>query len=361
MRLLLAMNAEDCFLALKNQDWFHEWSPSAIESAKKTIGENLGLLADCPYPGVAMISVWMNCEGVDGEGSYTRLVKSFSKGSHGFFRPTNIREVWTKGENGEPVVDLSFIFRGTEFSARMADLGVSVDAALLELINEAMTYCKFPVCFVLPNMDFEGDFGLVMVPQDMAGIMTVLGLFPPGENHEQDMASFKEDEDFMEKLLNNLDAENPNSLRELHDFAEETDDLGLFEEVWGSLPAHLVVFLRRDLEGFSAALADGADLNATSSNHALSALRIAIFDHFSEGMEFLLSAPGINLEQENEDGQTPLAWAIRRGFHDAAQRLIDAGANLHAIDHAGRGILELARESGHEELAPRLQALLDQS
>lgn len=355
------MNAEDCFLALKNQDWFDEWSPTAIQSAKQTIEQNLGLLADCPYPGVAMISVWMDCEGIEGEGSYTRLLESFAQGSHGFFEPSDIREVWIQTENGESVVDVSFTFRETEFSAQMADLGESVDAALLEVINEALTYCDVPVCFVVPNLDFTGDFGLVLVPQSMAGLLTVTGLFPPGENHEEDMASFKEDEEFMGRLLNNLDAENPESLRELYDFAEETDDPGLFDEVWGSLPEQLVDFLRRDLDAFKAALVDGADINATSSNQALSALRIAIFDDFAEGLDFLLSQPGLDLEQENEDGQTPLLWAIRRGFHEAVDRLIDAGAKIHAIDHAGRNIAELAREAGHEELAVRLQSLLEQS
>jgi hypothetical protein len=67
-------------------------------------------------------------------------------------------------------------------------------------------------------------------------------------------------------------------------------------------------------------------------------------DHHQEIAELLIKH-GANIDQKNNEGQTPLMWAATKGVPQMVLILINAGANVHATDCRGKSVLEYAQQT----------------
>ncbi len=67
-------------------------------------------------------------------------------------------------------------------------------------------------------------------------------------------------------------------------------------------------------------------------------------------------ARGDDVDEEDEDGDTPLIWACNLGHHECARALIEAGAAVDKVSCCGRTPLMTAFVYGHHEI---VQALID--
>jgi ankyrin repeat protein len=72
-------------------------------------------------------------------------------------------------------------------------------------------------------------------------------------------------------------------------------------------------------------------------------------------------AGGLDVHARSNNGYTPLHWAVDMGcVGDPAERqavvraLVAAGADITAVDHDGRSVAEVARDSTAEYLLPCL-------
>ncbi|MEI8379748.1 MAG: NTF2 fold immunity protein [Planctomycetota bacterium] len=74
-------------------------------------------------------------------------------------------------------------------------------------------------------------------------------------------------------------------------------------------------------------------------------------------MEFLLSASADVNARDSEFGWTPLLVAAQQGSPTIVQRLLDAGANLHASTTDGRTAVAIARTDKKMDIAAMLEEL----
>lgn len=63
-----------------------------------------------------------------------------------------------------------------------------------------------------------------------------------------------------------------------------------------------------------------------------------------------LSQSGVDLNQRNSTGDTPLTWAAREGQEKIARAFVEAGADTRVRDAAGRTPHEIAQASGHKTI-----------
>jgi hypothetical protein len=212
------MNTDECFKSLEKAGWFNGWSASAIKSAKASIEENEQIRSKVTFPGAALISVWGDSECIYEEDSYTEILNEFKSGSHGFFKPKNIEEVWTDEEDGEFSIEISFEVQGKVYSSPMEYSGDWLDPTIFELINEAMADLDIPMIFVMPDIGFGQDYGFLLMPLNLVASAVENKLLPPLENSDFD--EFDEevgDEDFA--FLDEDDEED-----EDEDFGEGLED-----------------------------------------------------------------------------------------------------------------------------------------
>jgi Ankyrin repeats (3 copies) len=334
------MNTDECFRTLEKSGWFTGWSAAALESARMTIDENQQFRDQDRFPGTAMISVWGDSECVYDEDSYTQIVNEFSNSSHGFFQPTNILEVWKDLGDGEFEITVSFESNAKSYSRVLDYQGDWLDFAISDLINEAMADGELPLRFLQPEVGFGQEFGFLLVPANLISSLIEQEILPPGE-----------EEDEVDSEVIDM------SLLAFLEVSEEYEDPDLFEDDYGKLPEHLDAFIRRDLGKFAAAVAAGADINATSSNGRLTALRIAAHDDYLEGMEWLLAQPNLDINQADQEGDTALSWAIQEGRNDRAKQLIHAGADLHFLNHEGTNLVKFATIHRNTEMAELLKEM----
>ena len=107
-----------------------------------------------------------------------------------------------------------------------------------------------------------------------------------------------------------------------------------------------------------ALLAAGADVRART-NRSCTALHWASYYGHTEALRELLKSHDAELNAQDADGFTPLMYACAEGHLLAATTLIDAGADLSLLNHAGDSALGSAearveadgeeREDGDEE------------
>lgn len=65
----------------------------------------------------------------------------------------------------------------------------------------------------------------------------------------------------------------------------------------------------------------------------------------------LLLGGGMNVDQLDKHGSTPLIWAVRNGFGEIVEELVLAGANLNHLNYVGESPLSLAVASNEEDIA----------
>jgi RNA polymerase sigma factor (sigma-70 family) len=68
----------------------------------------------------------------------------------------------------------------------------------------------------------------------------------------------------------------------------------------------------------------------------------------------LMLVDGVDIDAQNEAGQTLLHWAAQQGRADAVELLVRHGAGLDVEDKTGRTPLQTALESGHVQIAELL-------
>ena len=69
----------------------------------------------------------------------------------------------------------------------------------------------------------------------------------------------------------------------------------------------------------------------------------------------MLLDAGAWLDPQDEEGRTPLHWAVRLRSQDAVRRLLGAGASIEIRDRDGQTPLDLARASGNQSLVELLE------
>jgi ankyrin repeat protein len=87
-------------------------------------------------------------------------------------------------------------------------------------------------------------------------------------------------------------------------------------------------------------LAAGADARA-SSETGLTALHLATRGDHVNSMRVILQSGPVNIDARTVEGITPLMLACELGFGKAAMLLIGIGADLHAVNAAGKSIAEI--------------------
>jgi ankyrin repeat protein len=76
-------------------------------------------------------------------------------------------------------------------------------------------------------------------------------------------------------------------------------------------------------------------INDNSINHQQSLLHIASYINNKNIVNYLLNQENINLDSRDEDGKTPLFYAILSNNNYVATKLINSGANINAMDNLG--------------------------
>ena len=64
----------------------------------------------------------------------------------------------------------------------------------------------------------------------------------------------------------------------------------------------------------------------------------------------LLKKESIDVNAKNEDGQTPLHFAARRGHTETVKYLVEKGADVNAKNKYGQTPLHYAARRGHTEI-----------
>ncbi|XP_071538837.1 transient receptor potential cation channel subfamily A member 1 homolog [Panulirus ornatus] len=82
----------------------------------------------------------------------------------------------------------------------------------------------------------------------------------------------------------------------------------------------------------------------------LSLLHVAAENMKSFLIEKLLTFPGLDLNLQNKDGETPLHVAARKGSREACQMLLRKGARIDVQDENGRTALHLSAYQGHSSI-----------
>ena len=95
-------------------------------------------------------------------------------------------------------------------------------------------------------------------------------------------------------------------------------------------------------------LARGADVNARSDSGS-TALHVASYCGRAEAMRELLKRPDVDINAQDDNGDTPLFDTCSQGRLMAATILIGAGANLALVNNAGDSALSTAEERVAED------------
>ncbi len=111
-----------------------------------------------------------------------------------------------------------------------------------------------------------------------------------------------------------------------------------------------------DVKAAEKALKGGAQINGKGAvGHT--ALQIAMLNDKEEMFIFLIKR-GANVEAEDDNGHTPLMFVAQNSLDIAyAKALVYPGAaDLEKKDKGGQGALDMAKKSGHKELADYLES-----
>lgn len=81
-------------------------------------------------------------------------------------------------------------------------------------------------------------------------------------------------------------------------------------------------------------LQNGADVNAAGEN-GQTPLHMATRKYEQEILDILLEQPGLNLDPVGSEGWTPLTGALAFQNYEAAEKLLEAGADMMAETQMG--------------------------
>ncbi|MGD8841068.1 MAG: ankyrin repeat domain-containing protein, partial [Gammaproteobacteria bacterium] len=104
-------------------------------------------------------------------------------------------------------------------------------------------------------------------------------------------------------------------------------------------------------------LAAGADADAAETRRGTTALHLAAFRGHREVIDVLLTY-GAGVDVADENGETPLFWAIGSGETEAIIRLVNAGADVNHRNRAGVDPLGVAAFAYDRESTERLLKML---
>lgn len=97
----------------------------------------------------------------------------------------------------------------------------------------------------------------------------------------------------------------------------------------------------------------GVDVNQRQKD-GWAAVHQAASSESPEALNMLLTAPGINIRVVDEDGETPLHTAARKGRTEAVRALLKAGAEVNARDSKGNTPLTAAKNKNKTDAAALL-------
>jgi ankyrin repeat protein len=115
-------------------------------------------------------------------------------------------------------------------------------------------------------------------------------------------------------------------------------------------PPLITAALKGDAAVLAELLAAGADVNSACSQYGDTALTFAALFGYLEVVRMLLKQPGVNMNQADHRGATPLMYAVANDHTDVVACLLDAGAQVNLADKSdGDTALIQAARSGRLE------------
>jgi len=112
----------------------------------------------------------------------------------------------------------------------------------------------------------------------------------------------------------------------------------------------------RDVRGLLAALAQGADPNACDELGVTGLMWAADSGNEDVAKALLAQLPTLDVNKQDDEGQTALHYCVQCDSFAIARRLIDAGAEVSLVDKEGHSPLDLAIQ---EEMEDYVQLFLE--
>jgi ankyrin repeat protein len=115
-----------------------------------------------------------------------------------------------------------------------------------------------------------------------------------------------------------------------------------------SVGAFRTAALEGRLDSVRSGIEQGIDINGTDSEQSLTALHMAAYNGHTETVQYLIES-GAEIDSRDSGGKTPLIHACTGPFAKSVVVLIDAGADVNAIDSV-EGFTPIMMAAGLGEL-----------
>lgn len=118
-----------------------------------------------------------------------------------------------------------------------------------------------------------------------------------------------------------------------------------------------VAVARHDVAGIQKLIGQGVSPNEKTSM-GCTPLQWAVLDFHAETLAALLSAPNVNVNERNVDGDSLLIQAIKEGHPEAVKMLIAAGANVYEVGRYGSTPMSVATDLKRSACVKILQEVM---